>query len=87
MIQLEYRTLIGKIAMAKQKRQKKDKTEGTVSTDAKLEDELDKALKSAAIVKVRTEEVHRNWKDHLFRMALGMLLFSQFMHLFRQITV
>ena len=75
--------------MAKQKRQKKDKTEGTVSTDAKLEDELDKALKSAAIVKVRTEEVHRNWKDHLFRMALGMLLFSlrQFMHFFRQITV
>ena len=74
--------------MAKQKRQKKDKTEGTVSADAKkpnIEDELDKALKSAAIVKVRTEEVHRNWKDHLFRMALGMFLFilHHFMHLFR----
>lgn len=63
--------------MAKQKRQKKDKTEGAVSADAKksnIEDELEKALKSAAIVKVRTEEVHRNWKDHLFRMALGMFL-------------
>lgn len=37
-----------------------------------VEEELEKALQAVAMTKFRTEQLHENWRRHLFRMSVGM---------------
>jgi hypothetical protein len=39
--------------------------------DTALDEEIDKAMKSVTITKFRTEQLHENWRRHLFKMSVG----------------
>jgi hypothetical protein len=41
------------------------------SSQKRLDDEIEKALSSVTITKFRTEQLHQNWRDHLFRLSCG----------------
>jgi len=46
-------------------RQKKEKE------DSALDEEIDRAMKSVTITKFRTDQLHENWRKHLFKMSVG----------------
>ena len=41
------------------------------SSQKRLDEEIEKALSSVTITKFRTEQLHQNWRDHLFRLSCG----------------
>jgi hypothetical protein len=53
------------------KQQKKDYQK---STEERLDDEIELALKSVTVTKFRTEQLHQNWRDHLFRLSCGKFM-------------
>jgi len=57
-------------------RQKKEKE------DSALDEEIDRAMKSVTITKFRTDQLHENWRKHLFKMSVGVLFLA--MHQYSQ---
>jgi hypothetical protein len=38
-----------------------------------IDEEIEKAINAVALTKFRTEQLHDNWRRHLFRMSVGKL--------------
>lgn len=54
-----------------------EKKDYTKSTRERLDDEIEKAFQSVTITKFQTEQLHSNWRDHLFRLSAGKLRFLE----------
>lgn len=69
-------------------REKKEKamSEGKASV---LDEEIDKAMKSVTITKFRTDQLHEGWRQHLFKMAIGVvfLCMHQYSQPIRECTI
>lgn len=53
-----------------------EKKDYTKSTRERLDDEIEKAFQSVTITKFQTEQLHSNWRDHLFRLSAGVVLLA-----------